>query len=781
MSGDSNIDLFAMMDRNGNGDVSLEEVQAFCESFGPAAPTPSIIARLFVQADTDSSGQIDKLEFSALCEGLKMLSKMTEAEMAAKFSEAELRRVFNASGATNGQMRREELRTVFDTLNQALNLKLTSDSIAFKIRKAGTEAGIYVFEDFLNLLNTEFCPGTPLLTIVDTLAAEETKRRERLMKVKSLWEGRKNQKDSSDFVGSPSRAFNSPRNAGESCKSCQALEETTNILRDQMKTRDVELEQLRAELQEKSQQMALDEVHRTTMQKKLEAKHQELQEFVASLESDIGELRAKNAKLKEEVMAAAADGRAHVEEAQKRAEEELSTLTADCESYRNEVEVLKARLEESGDQIDSQQQLINNLKDRLKESEESQRELENMMQQAAKGQDEANSFAQELKRRCYEKEAACTKREAEVDQLVAKTQAKEKELRLLQDKLQEQERGVRQFDADMHKYWDTIIENAVNHVRDKQVELEQRELELVQQEAELVVRVQLFEKKMAQAEQTSLPERQRRLSLLQQIERDLCERERCIRRADAEYLQRLANVELTSLREENERLKESVRSLETQLHQSRGSGGNQNQQQGHGSQQAINSRNGSGSTSKPTNNNNNSTVAGVSSGLTVPPGSLMGSADVQRALQDAKAALRPSGFQLTLERAYQQHRKQAGLEPSHSSNLTASPVSGSATKPRRGSLIETEATKSPLASNTNGQGSGSGMLGGSAASPQGGLKSPTMLKLKAASFAVRTAIALQHEGSRPSLASTQGSSSSFSTPNQRGDTAALTSPEILLL
>ena len=124
---------------------------------------------------------------------------------------------------------------------------------------------------------------------------------------------------------------------------------------------------------------------------------------------------------------------------------------------------------------------------------------------------------------------------------------------------------MRQFDAEMHQYWDTKIDAVKQHQKDKRIELEQRELEVVQLEAELAVREELFEQKMAKAEATALPERMRRLALLQQIERDLCERERCLRQADQKYLAQLTDCELSSVRDENSRLRERIRNLEAQI------------------------------------------------------------------------------------------------------------------------------------------------------------------------------------------------------------------------
>lgn len=58
--------VFDLIDADGSGALDLDEVRTFCEK-RPSCPPPQIITRLFVLADADQSGAIDRISFCWAC------------------------------------------------------------------------------------------------------------------------------------------------------------------------------------------------------------------------------------------------------------------------------------------------------------------------------------------------------------------------------------------------------------------------------------------------------------------------------------------------------------------------------------------------------------------------------------------------------------------------------------------------------------------------------------------------------------------------------------------
>ncbi|KAH8693870.1 putative calmodulin [Talaromyces proteolyticus] len=132
-------DAFAVFDKDGNGDITAEELGEVMHSLGQN-PTETELQDIVNELDVDHTGTIDFQEFLAF-----MAHKVVETD-----DEAELReafRVFDQDGS--GSIDAEEIRRVMKSIGE----NLTDEEIDDMIRQADANGdGTIDYEEFVNLL-----------------------------------------------------------------------------------------------------------------------------------------------------------------------------------------------------------------------------------------------------------------------------------------------------------------------------------------------------------------------------------------------------------------------------------------------------------------------------------------------------------------------------------------------------------------------------------------------------------------------------------------------------
>ena len=552
-------ELFHTIDTDHNGELSLDEFSSFCETL-PQSPTSSVIQRLFSQADVDNSGFIDETEFAALCEGVKLLTKLSEAEMVEAYGISELRRLFQYSAANGVCLRKNELRKAADVLNEGLNLRLTSDALSQAVHRecAEDEINFHQFKAFVS----KIAPTHGLSSIVAAFREEESRRKDRLTKVKSMFELRP--KASHGLDG---RRPAAPGTASGPCQRCAELEaENEELLQKDSKNR-----------------LAIDSLtHRATKAEEdaamLEVDHQRK---VLMMEKELDDLRPRNADLENDVAGLEAAQQAALErntvlqrelEASRiqceRAQAELEgvdTVKADSEQLVGELKQCQERLGRSQAEVSAlrvdNSRLQSLLTEKADEATKAARLVEEMAESKNTEDEQSRSAIAQIKQQCMDREEAAREREAHAMALKERILCLERELNEREDSVTERERKIRQLEAKQRAKWEEKFVKAANDLTERERRLHAAETEAGTRNAELQVREQLLEQNTKRAEAISLPERERRLRVLQGVENELCERERRLRQAEAGYISKLLDPRIEELKEDNRRLREQVAEL----------------------------------------------------------------------------------------------------------------------------------------------------------------------------------------------------------------------------
>lgn len=565
-------DVFRTIDINGDGQLSLDEFTTFCEAL-PKAPTASVIARLFLQADVDNSGFVDASEFGALCEGVKLLVNMSEEEMVDAYAMSELRRLFQLStqghpGASGGTtLRRDELRKVVDMLNEALELGLHNDGVASALR-GETASDEYDFFAFHRVL-CKIAPKLPLTAIVTSLKEEEQKRRARLVKVKSVFELRKGGLASSAAAANNAGADGAAGSGGppKPCAKCDDYRAQNELFLQELSLAKQQLQTLKAEVDDKNQELAIVTVD---TQRRIKALQSEL------LEQSLANRQAQEELARKQVVAAQKENllrssEGELQELRKIADEKLEldrvseSLAAEVQQLRVEVSQANDRASRAVEDMDQAVADMARMKRVVAEREADMGRLQGVMETTTltsqQETERVQSLFAELRRRCEERESAA--REFEEANRIFKIRLEERERHITarEDAVTSRERSAMKLEHEMNERWESAFQRAAEIQESTAAELLESRSSLKQEAAQLAVREQLFEQKMQRAETASLPERERRLRMLQDIERELCGREQALRKSEAAYVEKLITPELQRLRDENQQLKTQVMTL----------------------------------------------------------------------------------------------------------------------------------------------------------------------------------------------------------------------------
>lgn len=568
-------DIFALMDQDGNKLLSLEEVNYFCETL-PNPPTAAIIARLFAQADTDKSGSIDSIEFGALCEGIKMLVGLTESQMVDAYSLSEIKRLFKylctADGAT---MRKDEMRLSLDILNDALELHHSEVALSAAMR----DYSKFDFNTFHRII-VSLCPERTLTNIASAFLAEEARRREKIARTKALFEKKKKEADVDldelenarkqlEVPYSPSDknggAANNQSSQGASmlltatCTKCPALEQQIDRLTAELESGKKRI----AEVEEKLANHVMDQVEQANIVGRLQSEvsnHKVRAETVGrSLAEKTKELEVQTIRVTEfeKQLAEMAKER----DAARRDAESVPQLMTDLQRAAIDVGQSTTRLARKERELQQAQSEVESVRKKLREAEAEANRLQRFINDAQLKEEESVRMQQlmvEMQNKCSDKDVEMEIWRGKIEEAKAELSARENDLDAQEDALKAKEQQVRKYEMRMHSLWEEEIDKARKELTEASDQLSVRELEIVHKEAELTVREQILQAEITRAESTSLEERTRRLKLLQQVERDLCERERALRACEKSYLEKLITPELQRLREENEQLSRKV-------------------------------------------------------------------------------------------------------------------------------------------------------------------------------------------------------------------------------
>lgn len=560
-------ELFLLIDTDGGGTLSLEEVQQFCEKLGlPSPPSPQVIARLFVQADADRSNAIDKEEFTALCEGIKLVVGLSEKQMVDAYAAHEIRRLFSYLCTNNGlTMRRDELRKAVDILNHALHLEHPDTAINAMLR----DTAEVDFEGFRSLLTTKLCPDRSLTSVANVFLLEERRRREHLIRVKSMYERSRNRNMPKGGARDSDQASDADGGESRRCAVCPLKDQHIETLSQQIASL---LEEKRA-LETKVRDIgdaAMREVQFTQTIQKLQSQIAEeadrYQTSVAiqdALRKQLSDLHSKMAG--HEVATAA-----HTALAQERDQlaQDFAMLEKENESVRLEVQTLQDRLQRKTAEVAEQQIQSERLRSKLQERDEHIGDLERRESEVHVKEIESlrmQRLMAEMRERCEKRERELDALEREVAEQRFRLVEREQALEHREDVTTALERQVRRYEVESHDRWETVFRRAQQELDLQQEQLQLREMEVVNREAEMRVREQIFDANQRKAEATSLPERERRLKMLQNIEQNLAQRERHLRQPERDMVRSMLQPELLTLREENLHLQSQAARQRTEL------------------------------------------------------------------------------------------------------------------------------------------------------------------------------------------------------------------------
>ncbi|CUI14648.1 Ca2+-binding protein, putative [Bodo saltans] len=556
-------ELFHLIDADGGGTLSLEEVQEFCEKLGlPTAPSPQVIARLFVQADADKSNAIDKDEFTALCEGIKLVVGMSESQMVDAYATNEMQRLFSYLCTNNGNtMRKDELRKAMDVLNHALRLD-HPDPVLNGLLRDVTEVD---FEEFKALLG-RLCPDRTLTSVANVFLMEERRRREHLLKVKSMYEMRnaRNTRGGPHDDGVAHTAV-----PDKKCSQCPLKDQHIETLMQQIATMLEENRSLQGKVRDIGD-AALREVEFNNRIKKMQNQFAEEMEKSSSVE-------AVNKALRESVAAVTNQ----LEELQRTVAQQqqialerdqllldFGLLEKEQETTRQEVQNLQDRLVRKSLELSEAQANLERTKVRLQERDERILDLERRESELSVKEIESlrmQRLMADMRDRCEKRELELSDMERLMAEERFRVIEREQQMEQREDMITAMERAVRRNEIDSQEKWETVFRKAQAELDMQQEKINVRELEQTQKEAEFAVREQIFDANQRKAESTSLPERERRLKLLQSIETQLAARERNIRVPERQYMHAMLQPELITLREENHQLQTQVVKLRVEI------------------------------------------------------------------------------------------------------------------------------------------------------------------------------------------------------------------------
>lgn len=554
-------ELFHLIDADHNGELSLSEFSAFCESL-PQAPTSSVVQRLFSQADVDGSGFIDVTEFAALCEGVKLLTKLSEREMREAYSTSELRRLFQYATGNASSMRKDEIRKSADVLNEGLRLGHSTDAVARIIRENGAEP--FGYEAFANLMQ-QLAPKHTLSAIVAAFKEEEARRKERLSRVKSVFEMRA-KTSSAGLADDRLRPSGTTALAGP-CQRCALLEhEQADAQRSEARLRE-SIAELEHRLARKDESIAVAQVDTERRVRTLELQ-------LTNANADMAERDRSVEQLRTELAAATASANAMseqltaVREQLQAATTTISgndTLRQDNEQLEAELAQLNERLRRCAEETASANTEAARWRRTADEKDAAlaalSARMETLTQSHADQSEDTKRYIEEVKRQCAEKDEQSREREAHANALFARAQLLEQETTKREDAVAAREKKLRVLEGKQRAKWEERFVTAAKEMDVREAAARDLEIELSTKTAELQVREQLLDQNVKRAESISLPERERRLRVLQGIEAELCERERRLRQSEQAYVAQLVDPRLVSLREENARLKDLVQEL----------------------------------------------------------------------------------------------------------------------------------------------------------------------------------------------------------------------------
>lgn len=559
-------DLFQLIDVDKNNVLSLEEVITFCECL-PRAPKAAVVTRLFRQADTDHSGGIDACEFSALCEGLKMLVHMSESDMCEQYITSELRRLFSYLCSNGRLMHKDELRKCLTLLNDMLDARIPTDVIATNARGAtsSSDDDTCTFEGFCTAVTGLF-PTRSMASIVKAFLEEEAHRKERVSKAKSLFsvvQAVREDEATKKRAANPVQEQLATANA-----RVAALEkELSDVLRDKEQLLTKTVPNLEAELQKQREAVAEKEIgfakamRRVTadsdlVQKKLEAAIHKAVELEERWHEEQHAHEAARKRCDEtELQVVTLQGELHVRTEKVAAVEELlSAATSKLKTTAEDAEALRARLESAQRRLAEQEKAVTQLQQLQSENQLKEEESVRISRQM-----------NDMKAACDAREKEMEQREQDLDRHSHRLQEREAALDEREKKCTHREEDLAKLEDQKRKEWDEKFESETKRLDSLSRELEVRELEAVQHEADLIVREEVHQSNVQRSEAASFPERTRRLRLLQQIEKDLVARESCLRAADEKYLAALRDPFFATIRSENEELRGKVTRLQSQF------------------------------------------------------------------------------------------------------------------------------------------------------------------------------------------------------------------------
>jgi hypothetical protein len=211
--------------------------------------------------------------------------------------------------------------------------------------------------------------------------------------------------------------------------------------------------------------------------------------------------------------------------------------------------------------VQEQQQVAEKLRLKLQEREERIGDLEQRESEIQVKEIESlrmQRMMADMRERCEKRERELDAHELDIGEQRQRLVEREKMLEQREDAATALERQVRRYELESQERWETVFRKGQMDLDVAQERLQVREMEVVNREAELAVKEQIFDANQRKAESTSLPERERRLKMLLNIEQQLAQRERNLRQPERDMVRSMMHPEMVALREENLHLQAQV-------------------------------------------------------------------------------------------------------------------------------------------------------------------------------------------------------------------------------